>query len=138
MYIEDLSRRTYCFFVHDDRPAFSVGWLGNFVPTKGDVPSAAMMVLRHYAEHCTFEDGFLGKHGCEICDQVAFKNEFWIEFFDEQSKCDVRFVLPTGVFHYIEAHGYCPPQEFLDAIAPLAEELLRREANDGGIDPLSA
>ncbi len=122
-FIEDLSRQTYCAWAHEGRLCFSVGWLSGSVPRIGAIPSRLLRLLRHYAAKHPFEDGLLGTHTCEICGQGAFHGEFWIEFFDDAIDHRVRFVLPLGVFHYIEVHGYCPPKCFLDAIEPLARTL---------------
>ena len=122
-YIEDLSTKTYCGWVHKDMACLSVGWLGCTVPTTGVLAPRYLAVLRDYAAKHAFFDDLLGKHTCEICGEAKFKGEFWIELFVPQVDRRVRFVLPMGVFHYIEAHGYCPPPEFLKAIEPLAEEL---------------
>ncbi|MFZ2279546.1 MAG: hypothetical protein WAW39_17250 [Prosthecobacter sp.] len=122
-YIEDLSTETYCGWMHKDMACLSVGWLGCTVPTPGALAPRYLAVLRHYAAHHAFMDGLMGNHACEICGKGKFHGEFWIELFVPQVDRRVRFVLPMGVFHYIEAHGYCPPPEFLKAIEPLAVEL---------------
>lgn len=122
-FIEDLSTDTYCPWVHQGLPCFSVGWLGDSVPRTGVIPSRIFSVLHRYAAEHPYQDGFLGKHTCEICGSDAFHGEFWIELFDYNINHRVRFVLPLGIFHYIDAHGYCPPQEFLDAIESLELKL---------------
>jgi hypothetical protein len=78
-----------------------------------------MSLLRHCALHHEYQDNFLGYHTCELCGEGRFRGEFWVELFDAISGHHIRFVLPLAVFHYIEDHGYLPPQEFLDAIMPL-------------------
>lgn len=113
MHIPDLSTKTYAPEAHTGVRAFSVGWLGKQVPSGGAVSAAVMQVLRYYREKHCYEDGDLGYHTCEICGRGDFHGEFWIE------TGDTRYVLPVGVFHYIEAHGYCPPAEFLREIAAL-------------------
>ena len=122
-FIEDLSTRTYCSWAHKGLPCFSVGWLGDSVPRTGVIPPHLLRLLHHYAAAHAYEDGCLGMHACEICGEGKLHGEFWIEFVDDAVGYRVRFVLPLGVFHYIEAHGYCPPPEFLNAIEPLAREL---------------
>lgn len=95
---------------YDGTRSVAVGWLGDTVPHAGDVPEVAMRVLRHFREHYTYLDGLLGLHTCEICGQAEFHNEFWI------GHGGIRYVVPVGIFHYIEAHHYCPPGEFLDVL----------------------
>ena len=120
-FIEDLSSKTYCHDVHRGVAAFSVGWLGNSVPSSGTVPADVLNLLRYAAQAHYYEDGLLGCHVCEICGEAEFHGEFWLEFFDRSAGIQVRFVLPTGIIHYIEQHGYCPPAEFLEAVAPVAK-----------------
>ena len=103
---------------HDGTPSVAVGWLGDTVPHVGVVPAVAMRVLCHFRQHYTFQDGLLGLHTCEICGQAEFHNEFWIGYGG------VRYVLPVGIFHYIEAHHYCPPAEFLAVLNTLAHHCI--------------
>ena len=115
MHIPDLSTKTYRAEAHWGVRAMSIGWLGSKVPSRGVVPAVVMQTLRYYREHGYQEDGELGCHTCEICGRSEFRGEFWIE------AAGIRYVLPVGVFHYIEAHGYCPPAEFMNAIATIAD-----------------
>ena len=119
-FIADLSAKTHCPWAHKGVASFSVGWLGDSVPQKGEVPAKVMSLLRYFAHHYEYQDRTLGDHTCEICGRGRFHGEFWVELFDSISGHQVRFVLPLAIFHYIEEHEYCPPQEFLDAVAPLA------------------
>jgi hypothetical protein len=117
MHIPDLSTKTYREEAHKGVYAVSVGWLGKKVTSRGKVAPEIMEMLRHCRKECYREDGYLGYHTCEICGRAEFHGEFWIEV-----GC-IRYVLPVGVLHYIEVHGYCPPTEFLTDI----EEIM----NDG-------
>ncbi len=103
---------------HIGTPSVAIGWLGDTVPHTGVVSEAAMRVLHHFREHYTFQDGLLGLHTCKICGQAEFHNEFWLGYGG------VRYVLPVGIFHYIEAHHYCPPAEFLAILNTLARHLI--------------
>jgi hypothetical protein len=101
---------------HIEARAVAIGWLGDFVPQSGQVSEVEMRVLRHFRSHYTFCDGLMGLHTCEICHQAELHNEFWVGYGG------VRYVLPVGIFHYIEAHDYCPPKEFLAVLHALAEK----------------
>jgi len=120
MFIEDLSAKTFCPSAHEGVASFSVGWLGDSVPRQGSILPEVIRLLRYCALHYEYQDTLLGYHICEICGHGRFHGEFWVELLDSISGHRIRFVLPLAVFHYIEEHGYCPPQEFLDAIMTLA------------------
>jgi hypothetical protein len=114
MHIPELSTTTYASEAHRGVHAVSVGWLGEKVTSYGTVPPVVMKVLRYWREHCYRDDYFLGYHTCEICGNAHFHGEFWIE------TAGTRYVLPVGIFHYIDEHGYCPPERFLREIEELA------------------
>ena len=92
---------------HPGLPTRSVGWLGNVVPTTGEIESDVIAALQHYSAWARVEDGFLGCHTCEICHDHSTHGEFWII-------CEsARYVLPQMTLHYVTAHGYRPPDPFL-------------------------
>ncbi|HXI71826.1 MAG TPA: hypothetical protein VNN22_15835 [Verrucomicrobiae bacterium] len=99
-----------------------VGWVGKKVPRRGVVPPTIMQVLRHHHDHSYVEDGLLGCHTCEICGKGDFHGEFVVR------ARSAYYVLPVGIFHYIEEHGYCPPYQFIKAIAPSGTALERTRA----------
>jgi hypothetical protein len=90
--------------------ARAVGWLGTTVPRTGPFPLHLLDALRFYSESNLLEDWTLGCHTCEVCDQVESHGQFTIDW------AGVRYVLPLMVLHYIEAHAYLPPSEFLTAL----------------------
>ena len=109
--IEDLAPDTYSDELHVGFDVRSVGWLGRDVPRTGRVPAVLVEALQHYRSAAFHDDGDLGSHVCEICGSKAGRGEFWIEW------ADIRYVLPTLVTHYIDAHDYLPPDEFLAALS---------------------
>ena len=110
MYIPDMSYGQS--YLHPVWFVRYVGWLGKEVPSHGAVPPAIIDKLRYDSTHSYVDDGTLGCHACEICGKGEFHGEFVVHAGRSY------FVLPVGVFHYIEEHGYCPPYRFMRAIAP--------------------
>lgn len=53
---------------------------------------------------------FLGCHDCEFCRDVAGFGSFGIP------AGDILFVAPDMVGHYVAAHRYVPPDEFIAAV----------------------
>lgn len=118
MYIEDLSTKPrepsaanmWARELERDHPGLvmrSVGWLGATVPSSGPVDPVILAALKHYTSWARVEDGWMGVHTCEICDAFSSNGEFWIIW------AGVRYVLPVMTVHYITAHGYRPPEQFL-------------------------
>jgi hypothetical protein len=115
-YFPDLSPYTYVGPIAD---AVNVGWLdGEHEFPKGSVSArvleklkalAATPMVRHRGFHC-----------CEFCGPLA-----GLRWPDGQRRSSTVFVVrsrdrtyaaPALVVHYIEAHGYLPPLEFLRAL----------------------
>lgn len=110
MYIPDMSEQAYAPEMHEGIEVQSVGWLGENVPRKGETPPGIIEVLRHYYRTNQHDDYDLGYHECEICGNESSHGEFWIK------AGGVRYVLPVMVFHYIDAHGYALPPDFVSVI----------------------
>lgn len=51
-----------------------------------------------------------GPHLCSLCGKVRDTGGFAVP--GEK----VLYVVPKLISHYVEAHGYCPPREFIDAV----------------------
>lgn len=111
MEIPDLSPKLYTPELHEGKRACSVGWLGSSVPATGRLEPDLLEALRHYRDVNYLSDGLLGSHDCEICGAAEGYGEFVVEWDG------VRYVLPELVLHYLEAHQYLPPAEFLAALA---------------------
>ncbi|MCP4289974.1 MAG: hypothetical protein GY792_37100 [Gammaproteobacteria bacterium] len=93
--------------------AVMVGWLGDEVPTTGVVSDEIIEKLRWACDHHTIDQGWLGEHECGICQSYSDHGEVLI------ADGDKMYVAPRMILHYVEAHAYCPPQEFLDAVAQI-------------------
>lgn len=51
-----------------------------------------------------------GPHLCSLCGEVRDAGEFAVP------GKEVLYVAPKLISHYVEAHGYCPPREFVNAV----------------------
>ena len=96
--------------------AIAIGWLHESCPQTGDVDNDLMDAIRFAHREQRVDCGELGYHGCGLCWKNGNKDE---DVFEDRGEFTVRwddriYVLPRMVVHYIEAHGYCPPQFFLD------------------------
>jgi len=107
-----------------DHPAQNVGWLaeGHPFPT-GAVPAGFVdrlgrLALRHPVhrtrgwEECAFCDG---DHPTEA-EVDGERQPVGDAEIRVTGPDDRRFAAPTLVVHYVAAHGYRPPDEFVDAV----------------------
>lgn len=97
----------------------AVGWLGDEVPNTGEIPADLCRALRHACRARETDAGELGGHRCEICRTHEDRGEFVIEVGG------TVYVLPRMILHYIEQHGYRPPDPFLEDLGRWWEELQR-------------
>jgi hypothetical protein len=125
-YIPDFSEQVFFPAKQDTgRETRSIGWLGDHVPNRGAVGPAAKAGIRYFRTAHRRGDPFRGIHLCEICKKVIGRGEFFIDLGG------VRYILPQMVVHYIEDHGYAPPNEFLERLERfwMAEGRRLTEAN---------
>jgi hypothetical protein len=107
-----------------DHPAHNVGWLDGEHPfPTGPVPAGFVDRLARLAVrepvHRT-----RGWQECELCD-VEYPTEIEVDG-ERQPIGDAeirvtgadgrRYAAPTLVVHYVAAHGYRPPDDFVDAV----------------------
>lgn len=95
----------------------AVGWLSvkqQF--SVGDMPRECLDRLHEFASrwrHSCRALGwphFLGWHCCELCDGADGIGNFGVP------NGDLLFVAPEMIGHYVEAHRYRPPAEFITAL----------------------
>ena len=121
-YYADLSPYEFTF---QDAPALNVGWLDTVHPfPTGDVAADVVdALIRHAASPVNVTRGV---HDCEFCD-VESPLTVWtaggsvralLGFSEIQliGTGGIRYAAPTLIVHYVTAHGYLPPIEFLDAL----------------------
>lgn len=97
--------------------SLAVGWLhpGHPFPT-GDADRAFARKLRKIARVSHKSVDALnwalafGSHTCEFCGKDDASGTFGIP------AGDVLFYAPEMIAHYVERHGYLPPQPFVDAV----------------------
>ncbi len=102
-----------------------VGWLSQTHPyEQGDTPPGFIERLTLFCENPPEEYALFGFHACEFCGRFLGSNEIRVIGVDKV------YAAPVLIFHYVEAHNYRPPQEFIDAVlaAPLpdSEEMLQK------------
>ncbi len=90
--------------------AIMVGWLGNSVPTTGEVSPENLEKLEWVYENRIIDQGWMGEHECEICNNHVDRGELLVIDGDKM------YVAPRMILHYINEHAYLPPKEFLNAI----------------------
>ena len=131
-YYPDLS--PYEFTIRD-APALNVGWLdSDHVFPTGEVAAAAFdRLIRHGASpvHVT-----RGVHDCQLCEAESPFTVWtadgsvraWLGFSEIHvvGTDGIRYAAPSLIVHYIAAHGYLPPIEFIEAVmfAEATPELL--------------
>ncbi|MEU8926917.1 hypothetical protein AB0D10_39365 [Kitasatospora sp. NPDC048545] len=131
----DLSEFTYS---RKPIPMQSVGWLGRQLGVQGGagvVDNSLLLILADQAK--TPRSRTMGVHVCELCPgNEAERADGEIHVYAEDGS---SYSAPTMIVHYVEAHGYVPPEEFLRALGrsgPLAKDsrmlALINEIRDNG------
>ena len=109
MYFPDLSQYTYLGL---DPSVLNVGWLDAQHPfQRGKAPSQFVDRLRtlvHNSVHQT-----RGFHQCSFCTDPTARGSAEILVTGETG---ARYAAPTLILHYVEAHKYLPPAEFIAAV----------------------
>jgi len=128
-WFEDLGRRTQ---THSGCHVCAVGWLSANQPfTKGEVHSEFLVRLKEFRDGARQSEAalgwstFMGIHVCELCwpgkqHEAPLKTASGLHNFGVPSR-ELLFVAPELVYHYVETHGYRPPDAFISAVrqAPL-------------------
>jgi hypothetical protein len=95
----------------------AVGWLHPGHPyTRGKVAAEFLARLKEFirrqslsGNHFCFP-GFGGYYTCEFCGNAGGIGNLGLP------RDDILFVFPEMIVHYIEAHEYKPPDEFITAL----------------------
>ncbi|HYE21353.1 MAG TPA: hypothetical protein VEA69_23100, partial [Tepidisphaeraceae bacterium] len=95
----------------------SVGWLHPDHPfPQADVAPEFLAKLKEYADRCPASAAALGLgaaggyHTCEFCERAHGTANFGVPDGDR------LFFSPEMIAHYVEAHRYAPPAEFVAAV----------------------
>jgi len=127
-WFEDLTPYMYIDTEPTNPPTLNVGWLARgYEFAKGDLPQRFVSRLQKLCEHAPTQQT-RGLHSCELCaGEIPFADD------ERHSSAEIRavgadgtrYAAPTLIVHYVTAHGYAPPQVFVDAVLrmdPLAWE----------------
>jgi len=138
MHFADLTPYTYCTR-EADPPALNVGWLDIAVPfERGTVPAGLVKRLKALIQHpCSETRGF---HVCQFCNDLqaaispgkAFDRKLYEKCHADGrfSSAEIRvqgeggrwYAAPRMIAHYVEVHGYRPPDEFIKAVMTGTDE----------------
>ena len=128
MHFDDLSPYTYGSAASDGR-GVNVGWLDapHGFPTGDTLPElrARLAVLVERGE----TGGMMGFHACTLGHQVDERHVGNGEIIALGAD-GTRYHAPTLILHYVEAHHYRPPQEFVDAVLRTASLSWAEAARD--------
>ncbi len=112
-YFVDLSVYTYGFG-DPQSDVVNVGWLDNSHPfPEADTPPdfrAALSKICEKSRRSSLMD-YCGVHECEICGDGCCGKEIEIP-----GKNGITYIAPDMIDHYVIAHRYKPPQEFIEAV----------------------
>jgi hypothetical protein len=117
-YFKDLTE--YRLFGKPEPGVLNVGWLGEGQPFQTrDTSEAFRAALTklcndHAIRPCA------GHHVCEICPGASWHDPY----FHNMGNGEIRvrdaagtwYAAPRLIIHYVDKHGYCPPQQFIDAV----------------------
>ncbi|MEV7389684.1 hypothetical protein [Streptomyces sp. NPDC091215] len=128
MFYEDLSEYDYLdndsftdlesgFYALWYRPAYTrlnIGWLEVGKPYSTGTVSTAFVEQLKAVQKVQWMNVCLGVHRCDLCreeDALEGNGEIRIP-----GKPGIAYAAPFLLTHYVTAHGYCPPQAFIDAV----------------------
>ena len=133
MWFEDLTPYRYLRRpVTSSTRTLNVGWLERGHPfPSGPVPPAAITRLLDLVEHGP-TNATRGMHFCDLCPSVdrdepevlhaPVASRLWGNAEVRAVAPDgTRYAAPTLIHHYVTAHGYRPPAEFVAALMRVAD-----------------
>ena len=127
MYFPDLTPYTYDHI--EDQIGLNVGWLekGHEFAT-GSVPDGLVEKLTEICQEPY--ERYRGQHVCRFCDFGPMTLDKLNEYFQKAEDANAlsstvirvngadgkNYYSPAMICHYIEKHGYKPPEEFIKAV----------------------
>jgi len=109
MYFADLT--SYEYLKRNEPATLNVGWLdAEHEFSKGKVPDTVIEHLKLLAKKPTNQTR--GFHLCPFCE-IGATSSAEIRVNGRNGKL---YAAPVLICHYIEAHNYQPPQEFIEAV----------------------
>jgi hypothetical protein len=100
----------------------NIGWLGEGSEIERAKPTEE--ILNRVWEHCRISIAHMpGIHRCEFCDPLSYYAERNGEYL-LLGAAEIRVFAPNGeiyaaptlIYHYMNAHHYYPPDEFIRAL----------------------
>lgn len=89
----------------------AVGWLSKDHPyPTGDADPGFVAALNEHVAQAWQPLAAGGQHLCELCERARSGANVWIP------TVDAVFVAPALITHYVEAHAYAPPDDFVRAV----------------------
>jgi hypothetical protein len=130
-FFKDLTPCNY-FGVEFAESLRAVGWLSrNKSFTKGEVSEVFFKRLCELLQNPWNPFYFLGVHECEFCrftQGFGGDSQFWDYKVARISNKNLFvpaegfiYVAPESITHYIDAHEYCPPEDFCRAVLDCPE-----------------
>lgn len=118
MYIPDLGKYASSLDA-DSNSLIAVGWLAGDAEFKhGSVPVEFSNKL---AALCRSPIRLSrGTHACPFCRDATAKGNGEVRV---EGLGGTIFVAPSLIAHYVTAHNYCPPREFIDAVRAMKRNL---------------
>ena len=109
--IKDLA--PYYYLPSECTALLAIGWLEQESEfTRGNVPAEFFQKLSELCVNPWQPFVSFGVHKCRLCqfEPPAFGSNVFVPYQGH------IYVAPVGVVHYIAAHWYLPPQEFIQAV----------------------
>lgn len=114
MYFPDLGTETQ---IDSGEHVRAVGWLSSSQPfSRGEVPAEFVSRLRALCDDWGASPDVLwwpaaaGSHECEFCRDFRASGNLGVPMGE------LLFVAPQMICHYVESHGYRPPDPFVHAV----------------------
>ncbi|HEY1081504.1 MAG TPA: hypothetical protein VGE29_04540 [Prosthecobacter sp.] len=112
MYFDDLSHDSY---LGECRYVRSIAWLGTGHRfTIGAPPADLVPLLNQHLRNPWSVFAAAGTHNCEFCEAEGRVHRDARNLFIPSP--DTVYFAPGMIVHYIEQHGYLPPQAFIEAV----------------------
>jgi hypothetical protein len=105
-----------CKYFGSDPNLLAVGWLENGRPFEtGPVDPAFRDRLIELLRHPWARVALAGAHTCDLCRGARHSLNLFVP------GQGVAYAAPALILHYIDVHGYRPPNEFCDAVVACPE-----------------
>jgi hypothetical protein len=117
-YLEDLSVNRSLRETEPD--TLNLGWLGKGQPFEvRETSEAFRAALRKICDDNPIRL-CCGHHVCELCPGASWGDPYFRDMGNGEiwvrDAGGTWYAAPRLIVHYVEEHGYCPPQGFIDAV----------------------